>query len=622
MFQRSLSIITLIILMGIGGCSSVAPHVWGSPSLSYPESARSGVVLLAISQDEGSKLVILNEFMKMLEIRRDERAARLIAEGSLLASQLEIAVKASEVSSVVLLVRDTEVGLALKDLCPDYSKEFCDALERKVHGIHVRQTSHRSPWIRDYGPQVFRRRSRTWIIDAKYTGDPRSRTELARARKSWREELFRLLQAQKDQLEGAVEFLDTIERQKAEVLQALLVTSADESLYQRTDDDLSFSSIAEAVLSPRRRVVQHSSLALEGGNLLRLGDGACLTTTDLAQQNETTPFEVERVLRRDFSCRRTIFLAPLPGNAIKHVDMFALPVSGKRILLASYHVGAKGIPPGDYGKLPPEIRKVVRDAAVTMKMNKVLLKQRGYEVVEVPSLPPERAADGARIWYPSLLNALVHRGVSGKVQVIAPEYKERLPELQRKAKAIVSRQFEEAFGSDIQLHFVESTQAAMMQGAVHCLSLVVPSAASHLIDESAFSEEVAELVDDFGRRDAELLRRERVLEETRKLTGTWFDASSSHVLTFQGDGSVVVREGELEQTLTCVIDIDPDGAEDGREYDVLIGNQRGHLVWKDARSFHLQMEGEPKPLSFVLGLAPRPETAPVRRKPQKRKKSR
>ena len=154
---------------------------------------------------------------------------------------------------------------------------------------------------------------------------------------------------------------------------------------------------------------------LDGGNLLRLTDGRLLTTKDLFLANRQKEAHLTEALKENFGLRDIVYLESLPGPVIKHVDMFVLPAVGKRILLASYD-GANTSNP------------YLASASEAMKQNKDTLTRLGYEVVDVPALPP--AYDANRVYYPTNLNALSLRKGDGAFLVLVPFYPQFDPYLQ------------------------------------------------------------------------------------------------------------------------------------------------------------------------------------------------
>jgi agmatine/peptidylarginine deiminase len=151
--------------------------------------------------------------------------------------------------------------------------------ERKVstEGIRFLHIVHDSMWIRDYGPfSVQRHDGQPEIVDAKYD------REVGRA-----------------------------------------------------NDDF----VPVVVAKHLGMSVVRAPVLLEGGNLLSNGEGLCITTTALLDNNadrEIDDGQVHRILHRYFGAEQAVFLEPLIGESTGHVDMFALFVSPDTVVVGSY----------------------------------------------------------------------------------------------------------------------------------------------------------------------------------------------------------------------------------------------------------------------------------------------
>ncbi len=148
--------------------------------------------------------------------------------------------------------------------------------------------------------------------------------------------------------------------------------------------------------------------------------------------------------------------------------MFALPVGGKRILLASYDL-AKPFAAEYWPQLSPGERDLAMNAALAMESDADQLTRLGYEVIPVPSPFPRIPANG-HVYYPTVLNALVRESASGARQVLVPSYKNYEPDIQSAAMT----EIKSAFGAKTEIDTIEATEAAKSQGAIHCLTLTAP----------------------------------------------------------------------------------------------------------------------------------------------------
>jgi agmatine/peptidylarginine deiminase len=280
----------------------------------------------------------------------------------------------------------------------------------------------------------------------------------------------------------------------AERLELLRVTKEildNRTFTGRLKDDRAPFPVAKSVLSGGTFKLWYPDVDIDGGNLIRLKDGRCLTTSDLKGRNVRLAAggaSLTDLLKQFYGCVDTIFLRALPGdNVIEHVDMFVLPTGGNTILLADYRP-RRELFLNYLAGLSDDLRGTIVQAAVAMDENALVLKSYGYTVTRVPSpLPTMR--DGNLV-YPTVLNALVRAIKGGRKQVILPHYKGYEEDVQARARGIIANAFGDAAITD-----VEAMHAAQEQGAVHCLTLVAPWSQSVFADGWAeISEEMTTVV--------------------------------------------------------------------------------------------------------------------------------
>jgi agmatine/peptidylarginine deiminase len=331
---------------------------------------------------------------------------------------------------------------------------------------------HDTSWVRDYGPQMKRSKAPLGftVVDAKYT-DPRVQIFVNRERRQINSIRYTLTND-----------ANNIDRTKTQELKdrLYLLQQRDEilalnTLFDRKNDDVSPFEIVQTVTGSDEVKIDRPDLYLEGGNLIRLSDGRLLTTKDLFLRNRGKENELTAEIKQAYGVRDIVYLDSLPGPVIKHVDMFLLPATGKRILLASY----SGIPlpvpdPRQVGDLtfygPEEnLTALTEAAAKAMERNKRTLQRLGYEVIDVPALPPARCKEG--VYYPTILNALTLRGADDKLSILTPYYPQRDVYQQLAAHKTIRQAFGDKIAKVIP---IECTRSAMDQGAVHCLTATIP----------------------------------------------------------------------------------------------------------------------------------------------------
>jgi hypothetical protein len=198
-----------------------------------------------------------------------------------------------------------------------------------------------------------------------------------------------------------------------------------------------------------------------------------VTTDDLIGRNsdgQAPGDTIEAVLKSEYGCKDVIFLRALPGSGvIEHVDMFLLPVHDG-VLLAVYDPGER-VFQNYLSTVESGIRDTWLEAASAMAANERHLRSAGVQVFRVPSPLPIMVRD--RVVYRTVLNGLVHVGWDHDQHAILPIYKGYQEDVQRDAHTIIEQHFRPGA-----VDYVEATEAAEGQGAVHCLTLVSPLSGS------------------------------------------------------------------------------------------------------------------------------------------------
>ncbi|MGE0324407.1 MAG: agmatine deiminase family protein [Polyangiaceae bacterium] len=262
------------------------------------------------------------------------------------------------------------------------------------------------------------------------------------------------------------------------VLEQLKDIYADSTILEREGDDASPFYLVQSMARTGAVRVVPSSTTVDGGNLIRLPDGVCLTTSDLIPANGEGG-DLDSVLGSTYGCKDVVYLRPLPGDSIKHVDMFLLPADDGHLLLASYDPRKESV--GQFWHdAVPEVRRLTMEASYAMNANARLLAKRGYSVRRVVA-PLPRSEPGSGFYFPTNLNALVRVSPEGqRVHVLVPTYENYEDSLQREAVRTIEKSFPGA-----KISTVEATAAARLQGAVHCLSLVFPYKTTVFADASS-----------------------------------------------------------------------------------------------------------------------------------------
>ena len=396
----------------------------------------------------------------------------LNVEKRLLEIQMNIVRETAKFGPVLLLAPDESTQSAIYQRCKEF--QICELF--KIDRLRIKVVPHDGLWIRDFGPQIEAIGNSAYVVHWRYFD---IRKEEAKQEKLQELETARLKLLEARQQEDQP---DEFSQESTPDDRKAVVSSIDAKIYllkeysqllsetspQRSNDESSAFDIADAVLAAPDFNYKSSKVALDGGNLFKLDDGRCLTTRVLLSRNKEQDIDLDQELEKIGGCKTVTYLDPLPGPVIEHIDEFALPAGGKRILLASYDL-SKPFAAEYWSKLSDSERDLALNAELAMQLDADRLRHLGYEVVPVPSPFPRIPANG-HTYYPTVLNALVRESMDGFKQVLVPSYKDYETDIQSSAV----KQIEAAFGPKAEIVTIEATEAAMSQGAIHCLTLTAP----------------------------------------------------------------------------------------------------------------------------------------------------
>jgi agmatine/peptidylarginine deiminase len=429
-----------------------------------------------------------------------------------------------ESGPIIIAVSSVKARDNISSACEDYPT-VCRAV--REGRVRVLEVSHDGPWIRDYGPQIgLGQDGRPIVFDAEYN-DVRQKQQVWRKREETDVERLALIQRREsldsythkddDEQSGDQPTADDLRKhidERLAVLAQLKDVYSDEGILSRDEDDVSPFFLAQAAFrSPVFHVVS-TGVTIDGGNLMRLGQDVCATTSDVVAANKAN-VDLDRVLRETYGCHRILYLSPLPGPVIKHVDMFLLPVDDRKVLLASYDPGQEELK-RHWADADDNVRNRTMEAALAMDANAKILANGGFQVVRV-SAPLPRSDPHFGTYYPTNLNALVRVDPRGRQHILVPTYEDYEDDVQ----AVALRTVREAFPPDA-VKTTEATAAGQRQGAVHCLALVLP------LDATVFADSVnVEKWQAWTSIQNNLVEKEKVA--SARLVGKWRVPSNKSV---------------------------------------------------------------------------------------------
>ena len=218
-------------------------------------------------------------------------------------------------------------------------------------------------------------------------------------------------------------------------------------MLSRSVDDLVPVRLGEALGLP----VVSAPLRADGGNLLSNGEGLCVASTALLEDNASRGYDradVQRVLADCTGCRRVLFLEPLRGERTRHVDMF---------------VSFLGVDLAVVARCDP-----VRDAVNARRLDAAAAKLTGLRTsrgpMKVHRVPMPRRWNGQWRTYTNVLFA--------GSKLLVPTYSHVKPSLQREALDVYRRLLPGRIVVGI-----NADTLARSNGSLHCIALNVPTAA-------------------------------------------------------------------------------------------------------------------------------------------------
>jgi agmatine deiminase len=185
-------------------------------------------------------------------------------------------------------------------------------------------------------------------------------------------------------------------------------------------------------------------LATEGGNFMTNGEGLCVATEWLAEENpHLSRAEIQDIKRDYFGCTRTVILERMDREGTGHVDMFAKFVAPDTVLV------------GDYDEQVDPANAAILDRNAQTLASLTLADGSPLQVERIP-MP---AAQGPI--FRSYTNSLIINDT-----VVVPVYPS-----DRAYEDTALRTYREVLGSDYQVITVDSDAIIELGGAVHCTTM-------------------------------------------------------------------------------------------------------------------------------------------------------
>lgn len=189
--------------------------------------------------------------------------------------------------------------------------------------------------------------------------------------------------------------------------------------------------------------VYRPGVATEGGNFMSNGQGFCVVTNWLLQENPSlTPQELQDIQKNYYGCEETVVLQRLEGEGTGHVDMFAKFLSADLILVGEYD----RFDPVNAAILDENVERLERFAAA-----------RGWPL-EVVRMPMPYGAGGV---YRSYTNSLMVNN-----RVLVPTYAG-----DRRYEDQALEIYRRVLPAGYEVRAIESEAVIQLGGAVHCTTM-------------------------------------------------------------------------------------------------------------------------------------------------------
>ena len=189
--------------------------------------------------------------------------------------------------------------------------------------------------------------------------------------------------------------------------------------------------------------VARPALSTEGGNFMTNGEGICVVTEWLLQENPNLSAQrVQQIQDQYFGCRRTIVLERLEREGTGHVDMFAKFLSPDTILV------------GAYDQTDPQ-NAALLDRNVARLQDFAAANDWDLNIVRIP-MP-----SGGNGVYRSYTNSLIVNDL-----VIVPTYR-----ADRRYEAEALRIYRGAMSAGYTVVGLDAEDAIQLGGAVHCTTM-------------------------------------------------------------------------------------------------------------------------------------------------------
>ena len=222
---------------------------------------------------------------------------------------------------VLLLVNGDSSNELQLDKVADHLREFRAGAELlSSQHVYLIQTRFDSKWIRDYGPLfVWDSSGSLTVVDARY--DPQA-TEQSDQVKALMASLKGLAGASQSEAVDDGRDDDKQGRLSDDEAPSVLATR-----FRQLDGTLLRGSPVSVVRPP---------IVLSGGDYMTDGQGTAFTSARTLRENGGNVEQLDINFRKYLGATKVVYLHPLPGQTVKHIDMFLQFAASNVILLGKF----------------------------------------------------------------------------------------------------------------------------------------------------------------------------------------------------------------------------------------------------------------------------------------------
>ena len=218
-------------------------------------------------------------------------------------------------------------------------------------------------------------------------------------------------------------------------------------------------------------------LDFEGGNFMTTSDGLCLSTAGVLWYNlGLSQSAVEQIFSDYLACQKSIFLIPMTGGVIAHIDMFAKLSSDTTMLV------------GEYTAKQHAANRAILDANAALVAKTNNMAGKPIQVIRIPMPDVGSVWIVYKLWR-TYTNSLSVTADGKTGVVLIPTYDDETSN-EKAAMAAYAKAY-----PGWKLVKIDSKIVIPGQGAIHCITMQIPAGKRALIEGAPKSQCGAKMYD-------------------------------------------------------------------------------------------------------------------------------